>query len=481
MLRIPWRSELVDLLATAMEAAWLSPVLLLLGYALALPGVALAGLPLFVLFYLARLVTRLLAAAQLDLGRSRLLLVYLSAGSVLVLIKLRIYPALPWFSMDWLAQAASDALNASPAQGPLLLTVGTGIYLWWRTARLAATPLRPASVFRNLQIGMVAVLVSVIVASLTGVEAELVPYILWSFLWGLLALAVARLEEIARSRRTALEGYWLLIVFAVVMLVLVGGGALAALYRRELTDVLVMLLAPLGRLIEILFLIIALPLGYLIELLVALFRRFIVPRQQPMQQPEDSLQKLLEDLARQDQPPPPYLEDALKVILIALVLVVVFRLLARSLRRRRAVDEGDAEEVRESVWSLAELLASLRALWQRLVTATQAPRRQRGAKAIGRDQAQADEAALSIRHIYVRLLRLAASLGRPRLPERTPYEYLSELQALLPVCSDDLCTITEAYVQARYGLATDVQSLRLVEQAWQSVRQQAATMRLPQT
>jgi hypothetical protein len=116
--------------------------------------------------------------------------------------------------------------------------------------------------------------------------------------------------------------------------------------------------------------------------------------------------------------------------------------------------------------------AGLRALWQRLLLAVKG-RRPLGTRPAGRLLGDEYRASLSIRQIYGRLLQMAARLGRPRSPERTPYEYLGELKELLPVCVDDLSAITEAYVCARYGAAAaDIQTLDAVEQAWQRVRQE---------
>jgi Domain of unknown function (DUF4129) len=58
---------------------------------------------------------------------------------------------------------------------------------------------------------------------------------------------------------------------------------------------------------------------------------------------------------------------------------------------------------------------------------------------------------LSVRQIYARLQRLAATIGYPRAPQQTPIEYLRVLSAAMPNLTNDFTDITAAYLQARYG------------------------------
>jgi hypothetical protein len=79
-------------------------------------------------------------------------------------------------------------------------------------------------------------------------------------------------------------------------------------------------------------------------------------------------------------------------------------------------------------------------------------------------------AAARIRRIYARVLRLSASLDRPRPASRTPLEFLPNLQDQFPALQAELGTITQAYLRVRYGeLSETRQELEVVEEAWRRV------------
>jgi hypothetical protein len=79
--------------------------------------------------------------------------------------------------------------------------------------------------------------------------------------------------------------------------------------------------------------------------------------------------------------------------------------------------------------------------------------------------------AVTIRRIYANLLRLAAEAGYPRAEAQTPHEYLETLHEALPGSEADVATITEAYVNARYGQVPDTrEELQRIRDCWERVR-----------
>ena len=80
-------------------------------------------------------------------------------------------------------------------------------------------------------------------------------------------------------------------------------------------------------------------------------------------------------------------------------------------------------------------------------------------------------AAARIRRIYANLLRLSARLDLPRPRSTTPLEFLPKLVRLFPELVPDLNTITQAYVQVRYGEHIETQDeLERVEHAWHRIK-----------
>jgi hypothetical protein len=79
--------------------------------------------------------------------------------------------------------------------------------------------------------------------------------------------------------------------------------------------------------------------------------------------------------------------------------------------------------------------------------------------------------ALSVRHIYANLCRLAASRGSPRLPQQTPNEYQERLVEAWPEHAAEIRTITQAYVRAHYGAVPDSrEELDRIRHAWRRIQ-----------
>lgn len=471
-----WRSEIVHICAAAMEAAWLSPALLIVAASFSEPGVVLTGLPLWALLYASRFLARRLSAARLDLGRSRLLIVYLAAFSMLLTLKLRNYPGHTWLSAAWLGQLAWDVTHLSVALGSVILTVGVVAFAWQRALNVSVEHPHDSSLIGQFQVGLVFVVVASFLAGRVGLGASFLPWLFWLFFWGMLAVAIARLDDIARARRRAPEAFWLPLVFAVIILVLVVGGLGVAASSRQILDGVRLLLQPIAAALELAIYLIALPISFLVELLLVLLRPLLGPLLEALARGLGDLRGLLlpidgvmEEQAGEPFRMPWLVQEALKWLIIVIVMAGIFGLLARAVRRWHIAGEDDGGETRESVWSLSELLAALAALQRRL--------RGRGQGAMGRAReaaptTAAEQAAQSVRRIYRRLLGLAASLGRPRPPARTPYEYAGELSALFAGSTADVRAITEAYVQARYSGVSSPQQVSETQQAWLRLRAQ---------
>lgn len=81
--------------------------------------------------------------------------------------------------------------------------------------------------------------------------------------------------------------------------------------------------------------------------------------------------------------------------------------------------------------------------------------------------------AMRVRLIYAQLMDLCTRLGKPRPAPLTPLEFLPDAQKLFPEASNDLETITAAYLRVRYGeLPEYAGELDTVLEAWERVRTQ---------
>ena len=80
-------------------------------------------------------------------------------------------------------------------------------------------------------------------------------------------------------------------------------------------------------------------------------------------------------------------------------------------------------------------------------------------------------AALSVRHIYANVQRLAAERGHPRQKAQTPNDYLPELLLAFPTAEEALRLITDAYNAFEYGqVPVDEAELAQLRAAWETVR-----------
>ena len=483
-MRFNWRSQFATIFGAAMEASWLSPVLLFFSATLGGSGVAMAGWRLFLLLYLTRSAALYLAGAELDLGRSRTLLVYLAAASLLLALKVQNYAAYSWLSGGWLQRLAGDISDAAPALAGIVLTVATVIYAWQRGLQLARSGQHPSAFFQQFQIGLFAVVACTFIASRVGYGVSFVPWLFWFFFWGLLAVAVTRLQDIARNRRSEVESYWLPILIAVIALVLLGGGLTALAYAHEMIAAMRLLLDPLLKILDLLYqalimivTIVLLPFAYLLQAIMAWIMSQQRKPEETVIQPETPFDELVKQMQGGGVHVPPQLTLVLKWLLIIAIAAVILKLLQGMLRRLRVVEDQGVEEIHESVWSPAELWAALRALWLRLLNALGIGRQKPVTHALAPATAQ-ERAALSVRQVYQRLLAMAAGLDHPRPPNRTPYEFLGDLNSLLPASQADLQAMTDAYVRARYGVdVTGTDDVDLVQQAWQRVKQEGARVK----
>jgi hypothetical protein len=80
-------------------------------------------------------------------------------------------------------------------------------------------------------------------------------------------------------------------------------------------------------------------------------------------------------------------------------------------------------------------------------------------------------AAVSIRHIYANLQKLAAERGYPRDPAWTPNDYLPALKRAFPGQDEALQHITEVYNAYEYGhVSTDPAEMEKLKAAWEAIR-----------
>ncbi len=348
------------------------------------------------------------------------------------------------------------------AGAAVILTIGLFI-LWWRGVDQVREGFSMGVTSLRFRLGVVALFWTVILGAF--VHLNLTPVIFVFFTAALVAMALARVEDVSRSLGgivTPFNRTWALILAASVTAVMLVGVVAVAIFTPDTIRMILGWLAPIWFVLSFLLIAIVAVLARLLEPLIMFLVNALRPvaenmfRFQPQQFQAPQNQEPL-DLERYV---PPVIIDSVKWLALVGVIVLALWLLTVWARQRRQVAGEGVPDLRESVWSTQAFADDARGLLDRFFG-----RFRRHHPSIATD---------SVRHIYASLQVLAAERGAGRPPDDTPYEYLPRLQTLLPEAAGDLALLTDAYVDAHYHeIAPTERELRQAQDAWQRIRRAA--------
>jgi len=457
------RFELVLLLSALFEICWTYGffaigLLSLTGGRAALSPFMYGGTFLFAL-YSARLALNLRLAAR----ARQALIIALVIASVLLLIRATLFPQAGLLDSGWIGETATALGRVFFAFSAADLLALCGIFAWYRGLTLSQASFDFESVGFRFRGGVILLAALALINTWNG-QIDLSGLLAAYFLCALLAVALARQEDLGRTDSQVslpLRGPWLAILAGSALAVLALGALLAAALSPQGVAVLGQALSPLRPLLVLalyLFLFIA---GVIVEALVAVvtfvfsglhrggnpFEGFRPPPAIPLEQMTQS-----NDLSALAQ-----VLDPLRTVCAVGLFLGMLVMLALALNRARARPNRAGHESRESV-PVGLDLNPFRALrhWLRM------PSLQPGA----------DDAA-SIRRIYASLARLSAQRGFPRQDAETPYEFVPDLRAALAATESEERLITDAYVRVHYGEhAPSPDEMRQVRAAWERIKTQ---------
>ena len=336
--------------------------------------------------------------------------------------------------------------------------------LWWRAISTVSDGFSAERTGFRFRLGVVILFWALLFDIL--VDFDPTPYIFLFFTASLLAMSLARVEDVTLDLHgvaTPFDATWTAILALAVLAVMTLGLVVVLLLPAETVRIILGWFAPLWSLILALFLglvyIVLLILNPLIEALINALRPSLDRLQLPTPVPTAGP-------GEQNQPPPaeilpPLVTESLRWLALAAALGVAIWLIGVWGQRRRDAHTAPIPELRESVWSADAFAQDARDLLGR---------------ALGRFRG--NRRALStenIRRIYASLQAVAAERGVPRPPEATPYEYLPDLVDLLPQAEVDLRLLTQAYVDAHYHeLPVSEADLTRAREAWRRVQRALA-------
>jgi hypothetical protein len=468
---LDWRREVLFLFAAGMEASWIYPWFAFAVTFVAGPGYALSPIAVFVLLWLGASVMRLLESLEQDLRREQLVMVVTGIAASLLVVRWGLYGNIHFLSLRWIGALFADMGSAGLGMPPQLILFLLGLVVWARGIRLGQDALTADGVGARFRVGIVGYMIYLIVAALTQSEVY-VPLLLGLFFFGLLSIALARINEQAWNRggvRTPFTPSWMGIVLAtalaVVLLGLLVSGIFSLHNMEALFAALQPIMRPLRNVLSLIVLVLVSVVVFLGELLSKALQALLGNTQYEL--PTDTLEQAQEQI--QSQIDAVQLGAWLKIsrdatlVLMTLVVVLVVFLVVRQQRRRLMAGRN---VTRESILEPGDLLNDLHSLlrggWRRL--------RDGAARGLAflRGTHYATE---SIRRIYASLVQLAEDAGIARKQAQTPYEFADVLSAAWPDQVDDIHALTEAYVRAHYGEQPDtISDLHRALAAWERVR-----------
>ena len=466
LLRRYWRREILYANLAAMEVCWFwSWLMFLLGPDIASSWPAYAGLLL-----LAASLTRYMHARETPLNRQRVVTAVLASLCSLFLLRLVVYADYAWGDWSWVGAFGWELGNVMQRISPPLVVFAAGLYLWFRGISLAQRDIGVDSVGFSFRVG-IAAFVWLFLAQIAVPSPRYPALAVLYFMLGLLAVGLARIEEVSQSRigvRSPFSASWMGILVASISALLGASAGIAWLLSWHNLSRLAQFIHPLGnllaRLASPLATVVAWLLEHILDLLIRLFSRifsYLGGEQGPFSETGVRLDGL--------QQPQPAQGIALLVLqilkwtLLGIVLALVLAAVAFAVDRLRQAREDGAIE--DATWESRQPqppVAAGASNWQRLWDALQ----QQLARLRGQDYS-----LVSIRRIYASLQRLAAAAGYPRSDAVTPYEYITTLTRGFQENEREVRLITEAYVRTHYGQRSfPPEYVQEVREAWLAIR-----------
>ena len=481
-----------------LRACWLWPWLVLLQSVLSpsapntlMPLWLIIGTPLLGLT-LARYLTSEDSSAndQSTLGwQTRFLMAGTGLLAILLAIWWQCYQAeFSLINPAWFQRLGQDLIHwPDEIPAPLFVLLSTA-FLWLGGLLDAAKRMSHDDIWRGFGIGFVALTLYLLLIAIGQIPLtnQVIYLLLLFFGVGMAALAFSSTKitagldrALGHSRSNPRAGsagtinrYWLITV-GTVIISLIGLGLLLGLLIAP--DDIAQLWAMINSVLSAIWYLISqviLFVSYVLFMILYYIGLLLKPLFEGLVPEEE--ESAFEGLAEQERPPaleqvmtePTAVPDAYRwagLVALVIVMLLIFALALRQLRKR---EEEELDEVRESILSADLLQSQLAGLFKDL---------------LGRARSaivdpflslnNEDEARRIIRKLYQQLLSLGQSeeVQQPRLPQQTPYEYEKSLHD--HVATDPLSTLTDHYMQARYG--PDMPTAEDVEQsqeAWEKLQ-----------
>lgn len=367
-------------------------------------------------------------------------------ATALLSIRLVVFPTLTLWDLRWIGAVLRAVFEFAPEGSAILFLLVVNVFLWIRVASTSDRALTFFSVGMSFRLGMLITIVGntlLILVAQRPVTVALTYFWLF-FAFGLLAVAVARIDEkaIGAAQSTGAALPWsrftqLLILLGVTVAALIGS---ARVYTPANIKTVLGWFAPLwnflGAILLWIFYTVFWLVGPLLDQLIAFLRALMADLEPITPEPSGPIAAATPD--------PMTLSEVVQhfalvryCLVAGIIMAVLLLLLILFVRpRQRGLDE-EQEQTAQEGWAFGgNPFARLRD-WGQLL-------RRYG---IGPGLL----AAISVQNIYANVGRLAGRRGYGRTTAQSPDEYLAQLQAAFPGEEERLGRLTAAYMRVHYG------------------------------
>jgi hypothetical protein len=466
-------SALLPLISATMRVAWLAPAI-----RLALNNIFIHPQGVHYPAWLILLILLGASALQSVLETQRhARLLGLAAGLLTLLaVVLFLFPLNGLDPITWGVRLVASLAHFWTGVPAALLVILFTLALWVRGATIAWDDY--GGLWHGFVLGIVALILLALLpeSTLYAPSAGLAAWTMAFLILGLFALAlisVANALEVERSRQVlvpTLNRYWLLVTAMILLLILLLGWLVGRTVAPNALRELWLVIRPAAQAVwdvlsRIALYILSVGFSLLYWLLrpLAGYLRGLLTGQRPEIDVTRSFEEQLEELQRLERGAPPAMLTVARVafyVVLGLTIILLLLMAWRARRPSRSRPTGVIEK-REFVWSKELLLDQIGALFRH------GPR----APATGPylELGDLSDPRHAVRHLYQRLLILAAARGYPRQAGQTPLAYLITLEQALPEAREALRTLTDIYALARY--APETPNAELVVAAQSALRQ----------
>lgn len=443
------RLALIYLCLAGMEAAWATPLWLLLYRPELSPWAAFAALLAALLAWM--LVLELLSRAEVRPPLYDLLALGLMAATSLLAVRVILYRGGPVTDLGWLRRMVTDIADFRGGFPPGLALLGANLFLWQRATAATSRDLSFFNVGVSFRSGMLLLIAGA--GALAVVHGRsLTPFVWLYFGLGLIAVAVARISEKAseaQSTGTPLTPRRFAQLLAAVGATLSAAGLVAAAFTPAGIRGFLRLFEPLWSLVRPLFYALLLALARVIDPMLLWLEAKLTEllAQGGFGAPAPGI-STTPQIPQPDpaQPLPPWLPTLLVNIaivvgsIVAILIGIGFLLLYLERVRRSRERLETEEEGREAAPLGSNLVGRGAAALRNMAGLVR--RFGLGAQLL---------AAVSVQNMYANLCRLAGRRGHPRPAAQPPDDYLPTLGRAFPGHDAELARITGAYMRVHYG------------------------------